>query len=274
MRSAVTLPNFGAFADPHVVPGLAVVAEEAGWDAVFVWDHVARDVPADVADPWVLLTVAATRTSRVRLGPLVTPLARRRPEKVARETVTLDRLTGGRIVLGVGAGGGRPAGEAAEFRAFGDDSDLRARAARLDESLDVLAALWSGEEVHHTGAHLAVRGARFTPTPVQRPRIPVWVGGTWPRRGPLARAARWDAYVPDPGGAPPFTAGDVREMREALPPQVDLVVPGRTAPATAARHVGPLADAGATWWLEHPSPEEQSPEDVRSRLEAGPPLPA
>jgi alkanesulfonate monooxygenase SsuD/methylene tetrahydromethanopterin reductase-like flavin-dependent oxidoreductase (luciferase family) len=211
MRFAVSMPNFGAYGDVALLVELARDAEATGWDALFLWDHIAFPVAADFVDPWLALTAIALRTERLRFGPMVTPLPRRRPWKVARETVTLDCLSGGRLIFGVGSGIHRE-----EFDRLGEEPDLKTRAAMLDEGLAVLTGLWSGEPFTFQGEHYAVDGAHFRPPPVQRPRPPIWVAGTWPRRKPLQRAARWDGYVPDNPGPGPFTPADVRAMVAAI----------------------------------------------------------
>jgi alkanesulfonate monooxygenase SsuD/methylene tetrahydromethanopterin reductase-like flavin-dependent oxidoreductase (luciferase family) len=185
MRYAVNVPNFEDYSDVRTVAALAADAEAAGWDGFFVWDHLAfvKAWRLRIADPWLLLAGVALATERLRLGPMVTPLARRRPWKVARETVTLDRLSGGRLVLGVGLG--EPATD--EFGSFGEPTDPKVRAAMLDEGLEVLTRLWSGETVSFSGRHYRVDEVAFQPTPAQRPRIPIWVAGAWPRRGPRRR---------------------------------------------------------------------------------------
>lgn len=179
MRSGLFLPLFDELADPALVARLSAAAEEAGWDAVFVWDHLRwREPVVDVADPWITLTAIATATERIRIGPMVTPLARHRPVKVARESATLDWLSGGRLTLGVGLGNDQ-AGR--ELSITGEETDNRRRARMLDESLQILTAAWSGEPVHHRGEHYTIDGMRFLPRPVQRPGIPVWVGGFYGR---------------------------------------------------------------------------------------------
>ena len=171
MHSALWLPLFDELADPAVVVRLAAEAEEAGWHGLFVWDHLHWRSPVrEVADPWITLAAAAAVTERLLLGPMVTPLARRRPAKVARETVTLDRLSGGRLVLGVGLGSDR---FGREFSGTGDECDDRRRAAMLDEHLTVLDAAWSGEPVQHRGEHYVLDGLTFRPAR----RIPVWTAG-------------------------------------------------------------------------------------------------
>src|SRR5579862_8810464 len=170
MRYALDVPNFGDFADPRVVADLARRAEDAGWDGLFVWDHVthSKSRRRQIADPWVLLTAAALATQTIRLGTMVTPVARRRVSKLAREVTTLDRLSGGRMILGVGLG----APIADEFGSFGEPTDPRELADILDESLTALDLLWSGEPVTFHGTHVHVDDVTFLPVPVQRPRVP------------------------------------------------------------------------------------------------------
>jgi alkanesulfonate monooxygenase SsuD/methylene tetrahydromethanopterin reductase-like flavin-dependent oxidoreductase (luciferase family) len=194
VRHALFLPPFGELAEPRVLCDLAVAAEGSGWDGFFLWDHMRRPPhdPAEVADPWVCLSAVAAVTSKLRLGPMITPLARRRPQKVARETTTLDHLSGGRLVLGVGLG----VDTDGELRRFAEETDPTRRADMLDEALDVLCALWSGEEVTHQGAHYSVEAVRFLPRPVQQPRVPVWLAARPGSARPLRRAARYDGLFP------------------------------------------------------------------------------
>jgi alkanesulfonate monooxygenase SsuD/methylene tetrahydromethanopterin reductase-like flavin-dependent oxidoreductase (luciferase family) len=194
LRSALWLPLFDELADPAAVARLAAEAEETGWHGLFVWDNVNWRAPVEqVADPWITLSAAAVVTERLRLGPMVTPLARRRPAKVARETATLDLLSGGRLTLGVGLGSDRFAGE---LSGTGEQLDDRQRGQMLDEALQILTAAWSGRPVQHRGAHYTVDGITFLPRPVQRPGVPVWVAGYPGRVAPLRRAARYDGFFP------------------------------------------------------------------------------
>ncbi|RZQ64983.1 LLM class flavin-dependent oxidoreductase [Amycolatopsis suaedae] len=265
MRAALWLPIFDELADPRVVTRLAVEAEEAGWHGFFVWDHLrwgTSELP--VADPWITLAAVAGATSELRIGPMVTPLPRRRPAKVARETSTLDVLSGGRLTLGVGIGSDR---FGAEFSGTGEQLADRARGAMLDEFLDVLTTAWSGDEVHHRGEHYTVDGLRFLPRPVQRPGVPVWAAGFPGNLKPLRRAARLDGFFPvhlDGPGQLADVAGTIGELRTD-PGPYDLVV--ALAPGTDPR---PYADAGATWWLTDISPAEVSVDRVRAILRDGP----
>ena len=256
MRFGVELAAWGRFADPRELARLAAEAEGAGWDGFFLWDAMLHD-PDDLpkADPWVALAAVAMATERIRIGPMVTPVPRRRPWKLAREAVTLDHLSGGRLTLGVGLGD--PSEE--EFGWFGETGlDHKTRAAMLDEGLAILDGLWSGEPFAFEGEHYALHEMTFLPRPVQAPRIPIWAGGWWPAKGPMRRAARWDGVHPGRLGGP-LTPGDVRELlayigehRERDGP-FDVVVPGSTrgdAPGEATERVRAYAEAGATWWLE------------------------
>ena len=228
-RRGIFVAPFEELSEPAVVAELAARAERRGWDGFFIWDHVAyREPVRAIADPWVTLAAVAVATERIVIGPLVTALPRRRPHQLARETVTLDRLSGGRLVFGVGLGSERTV----EFHPdrFGEEGDPTARARLLDDGLDRLLAYWDGE---------------FEPRPVQRPRIPVWVAARWPRRRPLRRAARFDGLFPIDLPGPEALeelAGELRALRGPGP--FDLVAehPPGADPA-------PWIEAGATWCL-------------------------
>ncbi|HEX6257665.1 MAG TPA: LLM class flavin-dependent oxidoreductase [Euzebyales bacterium] len=273
MRFAINVPNFGDYADPRVTVELAVSAEEAGWDGFFVWDHINATSEPDspLADPWVLLTAVALATRRVRIGTMVTPVARRRPWKLARETVTIDRLCGGRLILGVGLGFPPDL----EFTAFGEESDSSRRADKLDEGLEILAGLWSGETLDFDGAHYSVSGVRFLPTPIQRPRIPVWVATMYPHRRPLHRAARWDGLVPMHETNMFLTPAEVSEMvsftlthrREATPFEVNVPCVLADDAAGAQQLARDYQAAGATWLQVGAFTIDQ----LRARIAAGPP---
>lgn len=253
MRYAVSIPNF---AEPGDLVDLGVAAEAGGWDGVFYWDHLygSPAAPMPFADPWVVLGALAVRTSRVLLGPMITPLPRRRPQKVAREAVTLDRLSGGRLVLGVGLGN-----PPEEFSAFGDDAGRPVLGDRLDEALDVVTGLWRGTPFDYDGTHYTVRNAQFLPAGA----VPIWVAATTPHRRPVRRAARFDglvlATVSAERGIDPVTpellssaVDDVRRRRGDLA-GFDVVVlcPAVPSPEEVAAYAG----AGATWivvtgWLD------------------------
>jgi alkanesulfonate monooxygenase SsuD/methylene tetrahydromethanopterin reductase-like flavin-dependent oxidoreductase (luciferase family) len=287
MRYSVDIPNFGEFAAPEVFAEVARRAEEAGWDGLLVWDHIVeqKDLRREFADPWILLTAAALATNRIRLGTAITPIARRRPSKLAREVTTLDRLTGGRMILGAGLGA--PVDD--EYASFGDTTDTRVLAERLDEGLHALDLLWSGEPVTYRGNQVTIDDVVFLPTPVQRPRVPIWVGGLWPNKAPMRRAARWDGAIPAMAGkiesARPPDVSEVRELvlflrncraENGLADRpFDIVLGGMSPAARAAGRdlVGPLADLGVTWWDERmPWGDDMDRiEPILRRIEQGPP---
>ena len=280
LSCAVGVPNVGPFGDPSLLVKLAVAAEEHGWDGFFIWDHeLYWDPQWAVADPVVVIAAIAARTSRVRFGIMVNVLARRRAGKVARESVTLDRLSGGRLVFGAGLGS-----LPEEFTAFGEPGGARERAARLDESLDLIDALWRGEPVTFRGEHLTATGVTMLPRPVQQPRIPVWCGGRWPNKAPFRRAARWDGVMPTHSGyrlgqtMPPDDLRAVirytREHRTSAGP-FDVALEGRTdgaAPDRGGRHVARYAGAGLTWWIEALGWWRGIPADALARIRQGPPV--
>ncbi len=249
-KRGLFLAPFDELVDPRLLAELAGGAEAAGWDGFFLWDHVRYRAPVRaVADPWVALAAVATATARLRLGPMVTPLSRRRVHKLARETVTLDHLSGGRLTLGVGLGSDRND----ELEPFGEVVDAPERARLLDKGLGDLATYWAGE---------------FEPRPLQRPRIPVWVAGRWPNRRPLRRAARWDGLfpidLPGPDAVAELAGEVVRELRGPSDAPFDLVV--EIAPGDDP---SPWEAAGATWILTGFGIQPKETE-VRRTIEAGP----
>ena len=273
MNYGVYAPNFGDYADPERIVALAVECERAGWDGFFLYDHLAADAygahPGDaVADPWILLAAIACATQRIRLGPMVTPLARRRPAKLAREIATLDRLSGGRLIFGVGLGAEE------SYAPFGEDGDPARRAEKLDEGLEVLAGLLSGAPFSFEGRHHSVRDATFRPTPLQSPRVPIWVAGGWPRRRPFRRAAQWDGAFPLGRDVPVLTPDEIAQVadyvreRRTSDAAFDLVACGAT---DAGASVEAYARAGATWWFEWLEPDRGSFTALRERVLAGPP---
>lgn len=281
MRYGLELAPWGPYADPLALARLARTAEAAGWDGFFLWDSMLHD-PDDLpkADPWVSLAAVALATERLRLGPMVTPLPRRRPWKLAREAVTLDHLSAGRLILGVGLGD--PSKE--EFAWFGEQgADHRTRARMLDEGLAILDGLWRGQPFSFQGEFYRLREMTFLPRPVQTPRIPIWVGGWWPNPAPMRRAARWDGVHPGRLGGP-LTPDDVRalvayvaEHRTTQEP-FDVAVGGTTLSDdwNAARdHVAACATAGATWWIEPCGVGGRlDPMDrIEARVRRGPPRP-
>jgi alkanesulfonate monooxygenase SsuD/methylene tetrahydromethanopterin reductase-like flavin-dependent oxidoreductase (luciferase family) len=238
---------FDELADPSLLANLARRAESLGWDGLFLWDRIVYPPESrPVADPWVALSAIACATEKIRLGPMITPLPRRRVQKVARETVSLDHLSRGRLTLGVGLG------NLQDVEPFGEAVDPRERARLLDDGLNRLNKLWSGG---------------FRPLPVQRPRIPVWVAANWPHRRPVERAIRWDGLfpidLPGPEGLYQLAVW-IRQARSGSEDPFDLVV---EVPPGA--DVGVWADAGATWVLTSVEPQPNEV-DIRQVIEAGP----
>jgi alkanesulfonate monooxygenase SsuD/methylene tetrahydromethanopterin reductase-like flavin-dependent oxidoreductase (luciferase family) len=262
MRYGVSMPNAG---DPKQLVDLAVSAEESGWDGFFVWDHLQLDAASrpPMHDPWVLLGAMAVRTSRVVLGPLVTPVPRRRLGKLAKEITTLDHLSDGRVVFGVGLG--VPPED--EYAAFGESPRQRTHAAMLDEALPLLDTLLRGERVDHDGDHYRLH-VQLTPPTLQRPRPPIWVAASLPRRPGVERARRWDGIFPihaELGVVPASMVADLAAdlgQREGY----DIV-------AAIGRDAAPdqLAKAGATWAIDGPAGPHESFAEVRARVTAGPP---
>ncbi len=278
MRYGIDVPQFGDYGDPRLLASLARQAEDAGWDGFFIWDHINVNWPAPVADPWIALAAIACATTRIRIGAMVTPIFRRNPWKLARETVTLDQLSGGRLIFGYGLG----ADFFGEISSFAGELDDRARAAMLEEGLAILTGLWSAEKFSFSGKYYTVREVQFLPAPIQKPRIPIWGAGTWPRRGPMLRAAKYDGVMPMSGDVEkPLTAEQTREIalffkkhrRRGAPP-FDIIADGETPAGDRQRAreiVAGYEAAGATWWLESTLPWKQSFESLRARIAAGPP---
>jgi alkanesulfonate monooxygenase SsuD/methylene tetrahydromethanopterin reductase-like flavin-dependent oxidoreductase (luciferase family) len=261
--------------DPRTLAKLAALAEERGWDGVFTWDGIAIEA-MEAYDPWVVMAAMAMRTERVRLGAIVTPPSRRRPWKLAKETMTLDRLSNGRLILPVGLG----ALDDAAFGNVGEPVDARTRAELLDESLAILEGLWSGQPFAFTGRHYKFGEMTFQPTPVQQPRIPIWVVGAWPHERSMQRTLRWDGVYAQAEGADGIRAvADWAERQWPAPTRDrpwDIVAEGRTPADDAAGAASIVAEymaAGATWWIESDW-DAMSVDAVKARIEAGPPRPA
>jgi alkanesulfonate monooxygenase SsuD/methylene tetrahydromethanopterin reductase-like flavin-dependent oxidoreductase (luciferase family) len=192
MKYGVYISNYALQGNPNKFLELAVAAEDTNWDGFFMWDHNYAGKDYLIADPWITLAAIAARTENIRIGTTVTPLPRRRPEKVAREVATLDILSKGRFILGVGLGGSSDN----DYGNFGENVDLKERAERLDESLAILEGLWSGEPFAFSGKHYSIKEVTFNPRPILRPRVPIWCAGTWPIKAPFRRAARYDGVFP------------------------------------------------------------------------------
>ncbi|MDR9450678.1 MAG: LLM class flavin-dependent oxidoreductase [Acidimicrobiia bacterium] len=278
MKLGVNVPNFGAYADPRVFASLAVDTEQAGWDGLFVWDHMLVWSGNMVGDPWVLLAAAAAATNRIALGPMVTPVPRRRPWKLAREAVTLDQLSDGRLIFGAGIG--YPPDP--EFTAFGEPVDERTRGEMLDEGLEILSGLWTGQPFQYSGRHYRLEEMTFLPAPVQLPRIPIWIAGMWPNRRPFRRAARFEGVFPIkssdemPMLEPAELAEIVRyvdQYRESEGPyEVVTYADLRGEAGRAAELIEQWSEAGATWIHIGPGDFGMEPvETFRARIRTGPP---
>jgi hypothetical protein len=272
VRFGIYVPTAGEY-DVATLAELAREVEDLGWHGMFVWDNILAtfDGSGVLADTTVALSAIALATERIHFGPLVTPLARRRPWKVAKEMATLDLLSGGRLIFGVGYGG------TWDFAPLGELPPGRERASMLDEALDLVTAFWSGADVHHDGEHFTVDGARMVPAPVQRPRIPIWIAGYWPGTAPFRRAARWDGMAPlrkehlFQGLNPTELAACVAYVRSHRSTDEPFdVVSFHTEPHP--RHsVADYEEAGATWWLESTNPATESLAEFRIRIRRGPP---
>jgi hypothetical protein len=260
------------FTDPRTVAQLAADAEAAGWDGVFVADSVWS------IDPWITLAAAAMTTQRIRLGTMITPVSRRRPWALASQTATLDRLSGGRVILSVGLGA-----LDSGFENFGEATDRRKRAELLDEGLDIITGLWRGQPFNYDGKHYRIKETTFfpPPPPVQTPRIPIWVVGGWPREKSMQRVLRYDGLLPNKmtkdGASGAITPDDVRAMkayvaeRRTQTTAFDIVLEGRTnSPAEARETILPLAEAGMTWWNEAMWDAPNDPADIANRIRQGP----
>ena len=278
MQYGIIIPG----GEPNAQCEMAQAAEAAGWDGVFVADAIAMQDfsgnPMALFDPWVMLSAIAVKTQRIRIGPLIAAVPRRRPWKLARETGTIDHLSNGRLILAAGLGA---APDDQGFSKVGEPLDLKTRAELMDECLAIVDGLWTGKPFSFAGKHYRVDGMTMAPPPVQTPRILTWVVGVWPKPKSMNRVLRWDGivvqkYKGDPGQpADPKDINAVREFVEknrASSTPFDIVVGGRTPkknPKSVLPHIKSLVDAGATWWLEEMWGMKEK--DYRPRIEQGPP---
>ncbi len=265
--------------DIHTLLEMAEEAENAGWDGIFYWDAIAIPGAELMYDPWVVLAGMAMRTTRVRIGAILTPISRRRPWKMARETASLDHLSRGRLIVPVGLGALDDGG----FGKVGEAVDRRTRAQLLDEGLEILTGLWSGQPFSFQGEHYHLDEMTFTPPPVQQPRIPIWITGAWPREKSMRRVLRYDGLLPNKidasGSQAEITPDDIRAMKayvdthRTLSTPFDIVTEGETPgdePQQAAEIVRPFAEAGATWWIEARW-GNNSASEIHKRIKQGPP---
>jgi len=277
MRYSVSL---GAIHQPAEIAELATLAEDSGWDGIFLEDYIIYQgqVGTPTFDPWVTLAAMAVATTKIRLGTLVTPLPRRRPWKLAAEAIALDHLSNGRLILGVGAGDVNDP----SFGSAGEPTDARTLAALLDEGIHLLAAFLAGESVTFAGEHFSVTDLKLTPASLQKPRIPIWIGGNWLVPAVRRRAVTWDGtcvYRGTPGGADegPMTPDDVREICVAVEAKrgsvagCDICIGGGQRDPDWKKerdHIRAVAAAGATWWQDWLGPVDL--DTMREAIRRGP----
>jgi alkanesulfonate monooxygenase SsuD/methylene tetrahydromethanopterin reductase-like flavin-dependent oxidoreductase (luciferase family) len=270
MRYAAALPTGGECGDVEFLVELAVLAERAGWDGVFLEDYLwyQGDPAIPTCDTWVALAAIAVRTSRVTLGIEVVALPRRRPWNVAREAAGIDRLSGGRLVVGFGIGDANEPG----FTHTGEPLDDRTRAELLDEGLEIVAGLWSGEPFTHEGKHYRLREVTFRPRLVAEPRIPIWIGGGYPNPCAIERSLRWDGtcmYRRDDGH---LRAEDVRDLRARAGERAWTIAVGgwkrREDWDEERDQIRAVAEAGADWWVEWIEPADRGA--MTEAVERGP----
>src|SRR2546425_1803592 len=273
------LMNFGESSDPRQLTEFAREAEGAGWDGFFLTDtimyHKTGEEP--VSDCFISLAAVAAKTSRIRIGTTIAALPRRKPWQVAREAVAIDQLSGGRLTLGVGLGDPPDV----EYEKFGEESDPRVRGEKLDESLDILQGLWTGREFSYNGKYYQIDKARFVPTPKQRPRIPIWVGGSWPNKRPFRRAARWDGVIPvkeqrtislEPSDLPEIIAY-TRKHRTSRAPYDIVIIGNGSTPEEIETRRSQYERLGITWWLKYLPTYRNSPKELHEQIQKGPPRP-
>jgi alkanesulfonate monooxygenase SsuD/methylene tetrahydromethanopterin reductase-like flavin-dependent oxidoreductase (luciferase family) len=272
MRFAINLMNFGYLSEVNDLVELAVEAEDAGWDAVFLADHVNWADMGFHVDPWVALGLIADRTSTVLIGTSVTPLPRRRPTKLAREILTLHQISEGRFVFGAGSGLWR-----SEFADLGDVGDFATRGEMLDEGLDLLQKTWSGDAFDHEGAHYRAKGQTFAPGGAE---IPIWVAGSWPNRKPFRRAARFDGVMAvSQEFTRPLSPNEVSAILTYVAEHRDstrsfnLAIAMNTSDDASAdaERAAAYAAAGADWWQEGVIPVATTLHETRATIRRGPP---
>ncbi|MFX0114283.1 MAG: LLM class flavin-dependent oxidoreductase [Candidatus Hodarchaeota archaeon] len=275
MKFAVNLPNFGFSSDPRAIAELAIKAERAGWDGFFLWDHIAgKDIGnLPFHDPTVLLSIIAITTKKIQLGATITPLPRRRPWKVAREFISIDHLSKGRLITAFALGN-----PASEFTAFGEEADLKVRAQKLDEGLAILQGLWSGKTFSYHGDIYQVEEVEFMPKPYNG-AIPIIIGGFWPNKKPMIRASRYDGVYPTRNWPEKFSPDDLEKSLEYIKKyrgsldNYEVIVGGKTPVEAdkALEIIKPYQQAGATCWSEDINEWRGSLEELTNRIEVGPP---
>ena len=282
VKYGLDMASAGPAGDAHTMGELAHIAEESGWDGIFLEDYIVWQSHPEVPtyDPWITLAAIAMRTQRIRLGTMVTPLARRRPWKLAQELVTLDHLSNGRMILGVGLGDtGESIGMDSSFAHFGEMLDPKKRARMLDEGLAIITRIWNGKPFSFDGEFYKIHNVQILPKPVQQPRIPIWVGGGYPNRGPVERALRWDGSCMYKQQGHWMQPEDVRALRERVialrgtADGYDITMGGaqRWGDEDKQRaYLESLAAEGITWWHEYIPPDAGDFDVQRKMIERGP----
>jgi alkanesulfonate monooxygenase SsuD/methylene tetrahydromethanopterin reductase-like flavin-dependent oxidoreductase (luciferase family) len=274
MKFGIYAPNFGnTFGNPKLITKLAIEAEKSGWDGFFLWDHIINTEGfPNTVDPFIALTSVAENTEKIHIGTTVTPITRRRPWKLARETVTLDILSEGRLIFGIGLGG------PSEFSLMNEETNLRILAKMADEQLEILNGLWSGEDFSYTGKYYKIDKVKFRPRPVQKPSIKIWGAGTWPKKGPFKRAAKLDGVVPlSEDYRNPLTPDNYRNMIEYMkkhglhyPYDIVEISFDATKSNDKKRAILDFQDVGVNWWLELVSDWTGSYDKIKDIIMQGP----
>lgn len=280
IKYGIGLIQFKEFADPNLVVEFAVEAEKAGWDGFFLCDHLLfeKNEIQPIGEVWVLLSAIAARTSKIKIGTYVSPLTRYSPWQFAKMTATLDVLSNGRLMLGLGIGGPED-----EFEAFGEEYDTKVLAEKLEEELIIIQGLWSGEPFSFSGKYYEIDNVAFLPKPVQYPRIPLLLGGMWPAKKPFVRAAQFDGALPIHKNFPQdLNPEEIRDIIKVInsnrkeDDKFEIIISGTGffAPEHRKEIVQSYIDAGVTWWLEHVNTLMQpSVEEMRKIVKLGPPRP-
>ena len=275
LRYGVYLPDFGKAASPRILVDLAEEAEDCGWDGFFLWDHMVEwNSHTPVYDAFTCLAAIATNTKRIRIGTAVTPIPSQKPWVIARQAITLDQLSNGRLILGAGLGDK----ESCDYERFGEPADNKVLAEKLDESLNIISGLWSGKPFRYAGKHYVLKNPVLLPNRIQKPRIPIWVAAHWPRKGPFKRAVKWNGVIPlrFPGNLlEPNELRIVVEYIRTLRGNADdfavAIIGSNMNQRKNPEKVERFANAGMTWWLENFYTKRNSPEFLKKLIRLGPP---
>lgn len=278
IKYGISLIHFNELSDPNLVIEFAVEAEKAGWDGIFLPDHMLFDKMQiyPITDTWILLSAIAARTETIKIGTGVAALPRYHPWWFAKMTATLDILSKGRLILGLGLGSPET-----EYESFGEEYNVKVLAQKMDESLEIIQGLWTGEPFSYSGKYYTVDNAAFLPKPVQSPRIPMLFGGTWPGKKPFIRAAKYDGLIPIHKNFPQdLTIEELKEIIFIVESNRDIDDPyelmifgsGFFNPDSRVEQIQPYIGVGITWWLEHVNTLMQPSVDaMREWIKLGPP---